>query len=162
VRAVFAAAALDHNWLNPGDRYGNALARTEGVLNVRNSHDLVLSLYPLRIPFGDESLGRGGFTQLDRWRLGEWNAKVSELEVAPLVQHAHVWPSYFKSKSLASAFVPYVYFADDGQHAPPVLGEKRINFVRTSRDSRPEMYLPTRRAEYIPGVNLKVNLLPRR
>jgi hypothetical protein len=34
--------------------------------------------------------------------------------------------------------------------------------MRTSGEPRGDIYLPMRRAEYMRGVNLKVNLLPRR
>ncbi|MDQ7011022.1 MAG: hypothetical protein Q9M29_04310, partial [Mariprofundaceae bacterium] len=36
IRAVLSAAALDHHWLNPGQRYGCALCRADFVVNIRN------------------------------------------------------------------------------------------------------------------------------
>ena len=51
VRGVLLAGALDHHWLDPGQRFGMALCRTECLLVLRNDHDIVLTFYPLRKPF---------------------------------------------------------------------------------------------------------------
>ncbi len=48
-RAVFAAAAIDRDWLNPGEMYGCALYPAEGVLNLvnRGLHPALLSATPM-------------------------------------------------------------------------------------------------------------------
>ena len=112
IRAVLAAAAIDHHWLNPGERYGLALCRTECLLNLRSRRDPALALYPLRKPFGHRSLGRLGFKASDRHRLGGLSARAAELDVTRCIGSDHKWPHYYRRPELADAIVPYVYFAD--------------------------------------------------
>ena len=112
-RAVLLAAAIDHHWLNPRERYGRALCGTEALLNLRNRKDLALSFYPLRKPFSHSSLARTGFTRNDRRKLGSWNAKVREWDVTSLIGHRHMWHNYFKRAEISSAIAPYVHFTDD-------------------------------------------------
>ncbi len=57
IRAVLVAGALDHHWMDPGQRYGMALCRTECLLYMRNDHDIVLSIYPMRRLFSRRALG---------------------------------------------------------------------------------------------------------
>lgn len=110
IRVVLAAAAIDHHWLNPGERYGNALCRAECLVNLRNDRDFPLLFYPLRKPFGHRSLAHAGFTDKDRRRLGWLNAKVAELDVQYVVGAGHIWPNYYERPEIAYAIAPYVYF----------------------------------------------------
>jgi|GEM_PF-906816 len=151
-RAVFAAAAIDHHWLNPGERYGRALARTEALLNVRNSQDMALSLYPLSRPFGDAALGRRGFTRRDRQELGYWNTKIAEIEVSPDVRHGHVWAHYLHVPGLAHMLVPYVYFVDGAPMpatSPMLGGPLPVDFNAQSVQSQalPGLPAPTARPQ---------------
>jgi hypothetical protein len=109
IRAVFAAAAIDHHWLNPGERYGRALYRAEYVLNLRNRKDLILGFYPLRKPFSHRALARAGFTRSDRRRMGCWNHKIAELDVTYLVGRHHMWEHYYSCPEIAQAIVPYLF-----------------------------------------------------
>lgn len=113
VRAVLAAAAIDHHWMNPGERYGNGICRAEGVLNLKNRFDLPLTLYPLRRPFSNFALARTGFTARDRRRMGSQAAKVFEIDVSHLILAGHMWPNYYEQPQIAQAIVPFLYFADD-------------------------------------------------
>ncbi len=115
IRVVLAAAAIDHDWLNPGERYGCALQRAECLLSLRNGCDLALSLYPLRRPFSSRALARSGFTRKDQRRLGEHVCQVSELDVNPLLHKHHSWPYYIRCSEIAAAISPYVYFESLGQ-----------------------------------------------
>ncbi len=112
IRAVLAAAAIDHDWLVPGQRYDRALCRAECLLSLRNRHDLPLAFYPFRKPFGGRSLGRAGFTRKDRAALGWLNAKATELDVSQVVGRMHLWPGYYRHAAIACSIVPYVYFTD--------------------------------------------------
>lgn len=115
IRVVLAAAAIDHDWLNPGERYGCALQRAECLLSLRNECDLALSLYPLRRPFSSRALARSGFTRKDQRRLGEHVCQVSELDVTPLLRSHHSWPYYVRCSEISAAISPYVYFDSLGQ-----------------------------------------------
>lgn len=110
IRVVLAAAAIEHDWLNPGDRFGCALSRAECLLNLRNECDLALSIYPLRRPFSSRALARAGFTPKDQRQLGERLVQISEVDVTPLIGKAHGWPSYCRQQSIANVIAPYVFF----------------------------------------------------
>lgn len=110
VRVVYMAGALDHHWLDPGERYGRALARTDAILNVRNSQDWALAFYEWRRPFAGAALGKDGLYNDDRRRLGEMGGKIREIDVTRLLGTDHLWPSYVRRPEIASAAVPYIYF----------------------------------------------------
>lgn len=111
IRAVLAAAAVDHQWLDPGSRYGRALCCGE-VLNLRNRCDLALAFYPLTRPFSRPALASVGFTDGDRERLGWLAMRAGELDVTGLVGRHHNWPYYHDSPAIAAAIAPWVYFID--------------------------------------------------
>jgi len=111
-RVVLAAAALDHDWLNPGERYGCALPITECLLSMRTRHDRALAFYPLRYPFAKKSLGRKGFTSKDRRKLGWLSCRVAECDVTNMIQHHHFWQYYVRFPNLAHSVVPYAYYPD--------------------------------------------------
>jgi|GEM_PF-1237759 len=140
-RAVFLAAAIDHHWLDPRERYGRALYGTEALLNLRNRGDFPLSFYPLRKPFGHRALAKAGFTNRDRRRLGSWNAKVRELDVTPLIGAQHMWHYYFKQTGISTAIAPYVHFTDDDarreQITPPGTGPQLKSPATTDRFKPP-------------------------
>jgi hypothetical protein len=115
VRAVLAAPAFDHNWLNPGQRYGLALGRAEAVLSFRNSKDLPLAFYPLTRPFAHRALARTGLTWRDRSKLASQNAKVAECDVTQLLGRQHYWPEYYSRPQIVGVAVPYIYFVSAGR-----------------------------------------------
>jgi hypothetical protein len=119
LRAVFAASAIDHDWLNPGKKYGCALPRLEGLVSLRNRHDWVLGLYPLRMIGSSRALGRAGWTRRDHARLGTHTGKLQELDVSPLIGNLHVWPSYYEIRSLAVALAPFIHFTESHTHEAP-------------------------------------------
>lgn len=109
-RIVLAAAALDHHWLNPGQRYDRALNPVEALLHVRNQKDAALGLYPLHRPFARRALARSGFTKHDLEHLG-WNAaKIRECDVSHLVKRRHLWPYYYTQPGIIASMAPYIYF----------------------------------------------------
>ncbi len=109
-RAVFAAAAVDHNWLNPRDRYGCALPRTECIVNLQNRQDLPLAFYPLYRPFAGRALARSGLTRRDTRKLGAASEKVINLDVTETQGHNHLWPGYFNCPEIAAAIAPVIYY----------------------------------------------------
>ncbi|QDT52082.1 hypothetical protein Pan44_00900 [Caulifigura coniformis] len=110
VRIVMAAAAFDHNWLNPGQRYDRVPGRVEGILNLQNRKDLPLAFYPLSRPFAHRAIARSGVTPRDRSKLGPQAAKIADCDVTDLLGHAHYWPEYYSRPSIMQTAIPYVYY----------------------------------------------------
>lgn len=112
MRAVFAASAMDHNWLNPGYRYDRALSPVECILNLRNSCDAALFIYPLRHPFSGGALGYTGVTRRDSKKLSYCGQKIQELDLTENIGVAHRWPNYFSRPWLAHAMRDYLFFTE--------------------------------------------------
>jgi hypothetical protein len=112
IRTVLVGAAIDHDWLCPGQRYDRALNATECLLNVRVRKDWALLLYPLRKPFSTRALGSAGFTTDDLQRLGPRASQVANYDISELIGTGHVWPEFYQHQSLACELVPWIYFAD--------------------------------------------------
>lgn len=119
LRAVLIAAAIDHHWMNPGQRYGQSLLCPERVLLLRNGCDVTLGIYPLRIGSGERALGKYGLGPDDRWALGPLGMKVAEFDVAQYTSWHHSFDNYHERPELGAALVPYIYFHDD---APATMG----------------------------------------
>lgn len=111
LRAVLAAAAMDHDWLNPESQYGRALCRAE-VMNLRNECDAALTFYPLARPLSRPALANVGFTESDRAAMGLLAWRAIELDVTDLVGRSHTWPYYDREPAIAAAIAPFVYFMD--------------------------------------------------
>jgi hypothetical protein len=109
-RIVMAAAAFDHHWLNPGQRYDRVAARVEGILNLQNRKDLPLALYPLSRPFAHRAIARSGVTIRDRSKMGSQASKVADCDVTELLGHAHYWPEYYSRPQILQTAVPYVFY----------------------------------------------------
>ncbi len=118
IRAVYAAAAIDHDWLNPEERFGRALCTAECILNLKNSHDPALKIYPLRRPFSSRALGQAGFTSKDRRELGGWSNRAVDMDLSDLIGHGHFWPEYFQRPAIARSIANYVFFPDYVQMVP--------------------------------------------
>ena len=110
IRAVLAAAALDHHWFNPTECYGQALDSTESLLNLRNDRDTVLQIYQWRHPLSKSSLATTGFTTQDRAAMGKRATRVDEIDVSQVVGTGHVWHHYSSYREVAQAISGYVYF----------------------------------------------------
>lgn len=110
LRAVFLAGTLDHNSLEPGKTYDRVLTTAESVLNVRNSHDAILALYPLRLPFAESAIGRVGLKDRDRRRLGSSQSRIQQIDVARIIGSEHDWMVYFHQPSIAAAIAPWAFF----------------------------------------------------
>jgi hypothetical protein len=112
IRAVLAAAAFDHDWLNPEERYDRAVCLPECVLNLQNRHDLALAFYPLQRPGAARSLARTGFTAADRRELAEWSGKLLNVDVTDQVGRHHQWANYLDEPAIARTIAPYVFFTE--------------------------------------------------
>ena len=110
IRAIFAAAAMDHHWLNPDQRYGRAIDVAEMVVNLRNHRDTVLKIYPLRHPLSNKALANVGFTAQDRVVMGQRSKRVEELDVSGVVGSNHSWPAYYARPEIARSVAKHVYF----------------------------------------------------
>lgn len=110
IRIVMAAAAIDHNWLNPGEKYDRVPARVEGILNLQNRKDLPLAFYPLSRPFAHRAIARSGVTPRDRSKLGVHAAKMADCDVTGLIGHGHYWPEYYSRPPIMQTAVPYVFY----------------------------------------------------
>jgi hypothetical protein len=111
-RAVFAAAAVDHNWINPGQRYECALHRCEGIMNLVNRADLAIAVYPFHRPGANRALSRVGLTPRDRCKVGPEAAKVADWDITDLIGRNHLWPNYYHCPRIAASIAPYIYFSD--------------------------------------------------
>lgn len=118
MRAIFAAAAIDHHWLNPDQRFGRATEAAEKVVNLRNHRDTVLRIYPLRHPLSNRALANVGFTAQDRMVMGSRSDRVTEFDVSGVVGANHGWPSYYARPEIARTVAEHVYFL------PPKSGTK--------------------------------------
>jgi hypothetical protein len=109
-RAILVAAASDHNWLDPGERFGLALPMCEGMLNLHNSRDLPLSVYPLgRGSDGHGALGRGGLGRRDLRRLGPLACRVEEHNLRPYLGRLHVFVEAMTHPEVAGWVAPYTF-----------------------------------------------------
>lgn len=112
IRVVYTAAAIDHDWLNPKERYGRALCCLECLINLRNARDPALQIYPLRRIGSSRALGASGFTSKDRRELGAYGSRVRDWDVSLIIGHDHSWPNYVARGSLASSLRNYLFFAN--------------------------------------------------
>lgn len=118
-RVVLLAAAVDHHWLNPDQRYSLALPRSERLLNVYNPQDLPLMLYSIRLPWAHEALGRSHFHGGDVAQLENHATKIVQpVDVSPLLGFGHSADYYRISNAndvigYRQALRPMVFFADD-------------------------------------------------
>jgi len=109
IRAIFAAAAIDHHWLNPGERYGQAMCGADCVLNMKSRKDWALAVYPLRKPFSPRALGQVGFTAKDTVRLGDAACRIAEVDVTSSIGAGHIWPRYTERPDFAQLLLPWLY-----------------------------------------------------
>jgi hypothetical protein len=132
IRAIFAAGAFDHNWLNSGSRYGCALYRAECVLNMQNRHDVTLKAYPLLRPlFARRAIGASGVTFLDRHHQ-DCTDRLRELDVTSVIGHGHLWPNYYLEPRLSRMIAGWIFFPEVNfayQPAAPILPPHELQAV---------------------------------
>ena len=104
IRVTFFSAAIDHDWLNPGRKYGQAIHRMCWLQNHRHSLDWALLTYPLRYPGSSRALGQVGFTRKDIRLLGSQTAKIQQFNGNGILLWGHGLKSHLKDPAVA----PYV------------------------------------------------------
>ena len=110
MRAVFGAGAVEQNWLNPGQRYGNAFNRIEFLLNIKNRRDSVLKLYTLTEPYRPHTLGQNGFRIQDLALINTQAGKIIEYDVSNMVGTGHMISHYAAHPQIRATYLPFVYF----------------------------------------------------
>ncbi len=110
IRAVFNAAAIDHHWLNPGEKLEHAIDRVECMLVFTNHADPAMQGYALNDPLLHQPLGQIGLTCIDRIKLGWQSKKVKEKDVTFIVGCGHFVVKYFSNSEVMRAKIPYIYF----------------------------------------------------
>lgn len=109
-RAVFVAAAIERDWLGPGETFERALWRADCLLNVYNSRDFALCFYRWRYPFSDPALGRASLGRSELRELGPLAGKIAEVNVSSMLGCGHMWENYYPWPQIASAIAPWIYF----------------------------------------------------
>jgi hypothetical protein len=112
VRAVLMSAALDADWLSPGQRYGLALTQVEHMLVTVNRADQALRWYPRMYHLlhrGANALGYVGMP-CDR-SLSQQAGKIVELNVSGIVGNAHSWRAYEGSPRMVQQIAPHLFGA---------------------------------------------------
>ncbi len=118
IRTVFAASAVDHDWLGHGERFERALCSTEALLNLQNPRDPALIIYPLRRIGSRRALGHTGFTTDDIDQLGSHAAKIQDLNVGSTVGCKHMWPEWVEHPEIAHTAAPWLFFPQ-AKSSPP-------------------------------------------
>jgi hypothetical protein len=99
LESVLMAAAIDADWLQPGRRYGHALASVERMVVMVNPHDRVLRWYRRLTPAGGAAaLGVQGLASPGS--LGAERRKLVQLDVNGFVGSQHGWSSYATSPAV--------------------------------------------------------------
>lgn len=106
---IYAAAAINHEWLVPGDKFGQALTQVDCILNLINRKDIALTVYPLVSPRYGRALSQTGTTFIDRRRLGPYNQKMHEMDLTFAVGIRHSWSLYYSNLEISRAISPYIY-----------------------------------------------------
>ncbi|MCH5373745.1 MAG: hypothetical protein JJ992_07195, partial [Planctomycetes bacterium] len=120
VRLVMAGAAVDRDWLDPGERFEQALPRTEALLNLVNRRDWALGFYHLRSLNSGRAVSRFGFQTEDFLRMGALAQRIQQLDVTATIGRNHTWPSYYSAPSLARSISDYVYFQAEETFRQPI------------------------------------------
>lgn len=116
IRCILLGAAIDRDWLCPGERLGRALCACEGLLNLYNTRDQALVLYRFLKSSGRKpALGRVGLSPADRERFGVHVSKYVEMDVMPILGRAHSLLDATSDAKVAKWIAPYAW----GPGPPP-------------------------------------------
>ena len=120
LRAIIIGAAADHDWLAPGQRFDRALFACEGLLNLHNSRDVALKLYPLLFRGGQRpSIGRRGLTAADFQALGPLAARIEQRDILDEVGPAHTLLDTIADQDVARWMAPYIWMPRAGARSDP-------------------------------------------
>ncbi len=108
IRAIFAAAAINHEWLTPNEKFGRALSQVRCMLTLVNRKDVALIVYPLVGPSYGRALSTTGTTMFDRRKLGPYANKVQEIDLTFEVGFRHAWAMYYSNPDLGREIACYI------------------------------------------------------
>jgi len=111
-RVTFLSAAIDHDWLNPDQKYGLAINRMSWLQNHVHPCDWALLSYPFRYPGSSRALGQTGFTRKDMRRLGPQAAKIQQLKDSigrGLLRCRHSLKSYLLDPAVIRALLSNIF-----------------------------------------------------
>ena len=114
MRAVVIASASARHWLDPGERFGMALAACEGFLCLYNPLDPVLAVHPFgRYSERRRALGRSGMSRREQERLGSLAGRYRERSIARQLGLRHTFRGTTASPVIAGWMQSYTW-ADSG------------------------------------------------
>lgn len=110
LRSVLIASATDHHWFNPGAKLDRVLPVSESVLNLYNTADIPLVLYPVgRVTDHRRALGRAELHRHDADRLGPYANRLVEHDLRPMLRTLHVFAEVVTHPTVASWVAPYAW-----------------------------------------------------
>jgi hypothetical protein len=110
LRAVVIGGALDHDDLDPGQPFGQAMTVCEAFLNLYSHKERVMLFYPLLlVGYQDPALGRVGFTPKDLRRLGPLSARIEQHEIYDLIGREHTLLRAVVHPEVAGWIAPYTW-----------------------------------------------------
>jgi len=128
INAVLLAAAVDHDWLNPGERYGAALPVVNQMLVMQNERDSWLNAYPLKDLLGNrQALGQGGFQETDTVRMNDQMGKITVVDASPFAGRSHDFRAFYSRPELAEAMSPFVMFDEASGPTSPVTPPQTVS-----------------------------------
>jgi hypothetical protein len=119
IRSVILGAASDHTWLDPGARLERSLYGCEALLNLYNTKDEALRLYPVLVRSSHHrALGKAGLTNRDFARLGPVAARYAERDVYGFLGDEHTLLDAVANPEIARLMAPYLWAPDPGPSPP--------------------------------------------
>lgn len=109
INAAFVAAAIDGDWLCPGERYGDSTHVVQEILVLTNRQDSSLRWYPFIKLRYDAALGRGGVTSENMRKLKAVGDRVRVVSVTDEIGSNHNFRNYIGSESVANLIASTVY-----------------------------------------------------
>jgi Alpha/beta hydrolase of unknown function (DUF900) len=113
-RCVALNAAAGHHWLNPGQRLDQAIPSCEALFNIYNSGDVALMFFILgRFTGFRSAIGRVGLTSHDMAALGEFSARVEQVNLNSRVGFSHTsFTQALGFADIADRIARYTSFSD--------------------------------------------------
>ncbi|MBI3837685.1 MAG: hypothetical protein HY288_07100 [Planctomycetia bacterium] len=105
ISAVLIAAAIDHEWLCPGERYGVSTSVAEEILVLTNRKDCCLRWYPLFKARPGGSLGCDGLSDQDKHKLEAVAGRVRVVSIEDQVGSNHNFRTCMEPKAVAQLVV---------------------------------------------------------
>ncbi|MCA8988414.1 MAG: hypothetical protein KDA78_12265 [Planctomycetaceae bacterium] len=109
IRAILAAAAVNHEVFNPGQQFDRALSQLNAMLLLVNRKDLALTVYPLVGPSYGRAISKTGTTIVDRRQLGPRLCKIYQLDLTFDIGFRHAWQMYYTNVELARQISSFIH-----------------------------------------------------